>query len=60
MEAQFLRMPQVIQQVGLSRSEIYRQIAGGRFPAPRKYPSSRKSYWLSTEVRDWQESALRD
>ena len=34
MQKQLLRLPQVRAAVGLSRSEIYRLIPLGRFPAP--------------------------
>lgn len=44
-----LRRPQVEQRVGLRRSEIYRRVAKGEFPAPiRLGPNS--VGWLESEV----------
>ncbi len=57
---EFLRLPQVQRAVGLSRSEIYRRIANGDFPAPRRYPDSNKTFWLSTDVVQWQAQVLGD
>ena len=58
MDAEFLRLPQVIQRVGLSRSEIYRRVSRSEFPRPRAYPNSRKRFWLSTEIAEWQRRAV--
>ncbi len=57
-DVEFWRLPTVVQKVGLSRSEIYRRISDGRFPKPRRYPDSDKSFWLSSEVQAWQMEAL--
>lgn len=57
---EFLRLPQVQRATGLSKSEIYRRISRGDFPAPRKYPGTMKTFWLSTEVRAWQARAIGD
>jgi predicted DNA-binding transcriptional regulator AlpA len=56
---EFLRLRDVKQRAGLSRSEIYRRIAAGRFPQPRKYPGTTMTFWLSTEVQAWQQEQLR-
>ena len=55
------RLPQVRVRTGLSRSEIYRRIALGDFPAPVKI-GSRASAWVSDEVSAFIASriALRD
>lgn len=55
---EFWRLPMVRQQVGMSKTEIYRRAEQGQFPAPRRYPGSRLVYWLSTDVLDWQRQAL--
>ena len=47
------RMERVTEVTGLSRSEIYRRIASGKFPAPRKYRDCARTYWLSYEVEAW-------
>lgn len=52
---QFMRLPDVVKHVGLSKSELYRQIAAGRFPAPRPYRDNpKKRFWLQSEVEMWQ------
>lgn len=47
-----LRLPQVKARTGLSRSELYRRIAIGTFPAPIKI-GARASAWSSTEIECW-------
>lgn len=56
-----LRLPAVLERVGLGRSRIYDLIAVGRFPEPVKL-SDRAVAWLSTEVDLWiqQRIAERD
>lgn len=46
------RLPLVKQRTGLSRSEIYRQIKVGTFPAPVKL-GLRSSAWVSAEISNW-------
>lgn len=53
-EIEFWRLPKVIQVVGLSRSEIYRQMGRGDFPKSRQYPGTNKSFWLAAEIHQWQ------
>lgn len=57
-EIEFWRLPTVTEKTGLSKSEIYRRIAANLFPKPRKYPGSTKTFWVSTEVQDWQRALL--
>lgn len=47
-----LRLPQVSARTGLSRSELYRRITLGSFPAPIKI-GARASAWNSLEVDRW-------
>ena len=47
-----LRLPQVKARTGLSRSELYRRIAIGSFPAPIKI-GARASAWSSVEIEGW-------
>jgi prophage regulatory protein len=47
-----LRFPQVSARTGLSRSELYRRIAIGSFPAPIKI-GARASAWSSLEIERW-------
>lgn len=52
-----LRLPQVKSRTGLSRSEIYRRIAAGTFPAPIKL-GERASAWPEHEVTAWIEARI--
>lgn len=54
----FMRLPAVEAATGLRKSEIYRRIAAGTFPASRKYPGTQRSFWRSDEVRAWQDRIL--
>ena len=55
-----LRLPEVMERSGLSRSSIYRQIARGAFPAPvhvggvSVWPNSEFECWIENlkEIRD--------
>ena len=46
------RLPHVKVRTGLSRSEIYRRISAGNFPAPIKL-GERTSAWDSREIDRW-------
>ena len=48
---QFLRLKEVMARVGLRVSTIYRYVATGGFPKPRKF--GRSSLWVTAEVNDW-------
>ena len=57
MEQQFssfplLRLPNVMRLTGLARSTIYKLIAAGEFPAPRKL-TRRAVAWPASEVEQW-------
>ena len=44
-----LRLPEVVQRVGMSRAWIYDEIKAGRFPKPVKI-GTRASAWLASEI----------
>lgn len=48
---QFLRLKEVMARVGLRVTTIYRYMARGAFPKPRKF--GRSSLWVTGEVNDW-------
>ena len=48
MSERFLRLPEVIETVGLRRTAIYDKITRGEFPAPVKIGSV--SVWLASEI----------
>ena len=55
-EIRFLRLPDVMLRVGLSRPTIYKSIAAGRFPKYIKVGSA--SVWNSREVEAWMRAQL--
>jgi len=52
MTTRFLRLPELMQTVGLSRSTIYEKVADGQFPKPIPL-SGRAVGWLSDDVSEW-------
>lgn len=52
MSERLLRLPAVLDQTGLSRSELYRQVADGRFPKPVSI-SERLRAWDHNEIAAW-------
>lgn len=48
----FLRLPDVVHQSGLSRSQIYRLIGSNQFPKPVKLGQA-ASAWVETELNQW-------
>lgn len=51
-EERLLRIGQVRELTGLTRSSVYRLAAAGRFPRPIKL-SERSSAWPESAVRAW-------
>ena len=49
-----IRLPQVMEMVGLGKTAIYDQIKNGGFPKPAKF--GRASVWRESEINDWIES----
>lgn len=56
-EPQLVRLPTVLQLVGLSRAEIYRRIKEGSFPAPVPIGERAVAFNLP-EVRSWVRARL--
>ena len=48
----FIRLPEVRQKVGMSKSFVYDLITQDKFPKPVKV-SSRISCWVAAEVDQW-------
>jgi len=48
-----LRLPAVLQRTGLSRSQLYRLIAAGKFAPPHHLAGTRASAWSSEDVNQW-------
>lgn len=55
----FLRLPEVRQAVGMSRSQIYRMIQSGQFPKPVKL-GTRMAVWPDEAIEKWQASKLTE
>ncbi len=47
-----LKLPQVIERVAISRSQLYRYLNDGQFPRPVKV-GDRGVAWLASEVEAW-------
>lgn len=47
-----LRLPKVLEYTGLSRTQVYRLISIGKFPAPRKL-SAGISAWNQKDIESW-------
>jgi prophage regulatory protein len=59
MTIKILRIDQVTEQTGLSRSSIYKQIRLGLFPKAIKL-TARSSGWAEAAVQGWIEDRLRE
>lgn len=47
-----IRLPEVTQKTGISKSTVWRLVRAGRFPAPLKL-GSRMTAWVEEEVDEW-------
>ena len=54
----FLRLPAVIEMVGMKRTAIYDRIKAGTFPAPVQI-GVRAVAWKETEIVAWQQSLVQ-
>ena len=52
MPAKILRLPNVLDRTGLSRSTVYLRVTEGRFPRPVSL-GARAVGWIETEVEEW-------
>ncbi|MGK2829194.1 helix-turn-helix transcriptional regulator [Ralstonia pseudosolanacearum] len=50
-QRRIIRMPEVVQMVGLGKTAIYGRIKDHTFPAPIKL--GRASGWVESEVQQW-------
>ncbi len=53
-----MRLPEVVQVVGLSRTTIYDRVAKGTFPAPMQLGPASVA-WVQSEVNEWIKSLPR-
>ena len=52
MPEKILRLPNVLDRTGLSRSTVYLRVTEGRFPRPVSL-GARAVGWIETEVEEW-------
>jgi len=52
-----IKLPEVIDLTGKSRSSIYAAMREGAFPAPKKI-GPRAVAWTTESIRNWQESCV--
>lgn len=52
MATRILRLPEVIERTGLSRSTIYLRVASESFPAPVQL-GGRAVGWIESELEEW-------
>lgn len=53
MAQQVLRVPEVLAQIGLSRSTLYQRLAEGSFPRPVRLGGRRAIGFLQADVDAW-------
>ncbi len=58
MKLKILRLKEVIEFTGLSRSTIYAEIAKGNFPRQVQLTGARSVGWLEGSIEEWIESRL--
>ena len=59
MEYQILRLKDVIEMTGLSRSTIYLRMDQGKFPQQINL-GSRAVGWIGSEIKEWIEERIRE
>ncbi len=59
MEYQILRLKDVIEMTGLSRSTIYLRMEQGNFPQQINL-GSRAVGWISSEIKEWIEARIKE
>lgn len=59
MATRLLRMRQVLEMVGLSKSQVYRMMQQAKFPLPIQV-SERCKRWLLEDVESWQNERIAE
>lgn len=54
----FMRLPEVVATVGVSKSTLYAWAASGKFPKPVQFPGGNIAAWISTEIAEWMGAAI--
>jgi prophage regulatory protein len=58
MPEHFLKLPRVIEQTALSRSEIYRRVNSREFPQPIQL-GPRAIAWQATKIDEWIDQRIK-
>jgi prophage regulatory protein len=58
-EERFLRLPEVVRRVGISRSSVWLWVRQGRFPEPIRV-GPRVTCWRQTEIDRWIEARVAE
>lgn len=53
----FLKLPEVLDRIGISRTSVYDLIREGKFPQPVRI--GRSTLWPDHVIREWQEGVMR-
>jgi prophage regulatory protein len=53
-----IRLPAVLERVGLKRTAVYDRIKGGEFPKPIKL--GRVSGWVEADIQEWIQKHIDD
>lgn len=59
MPARLLRLPEVMERVGLRRSAIYQRMSEGRFPRARSL-GPKCTVWIEAEIDQWIQDVVQD
>ncbi len=59
MQTKILRLPEVKDRIGLSRSTVYLRISENRFPTPISL-GGRAVGWLESEIENWLEQQIQN
>ncbi len=54
----FIRLPEVLERVGMSKAHVYRLIGRGEFPKPIKPTGQRMSRWSDADITAWQKARM--
>lgn len=55
----FLRLPEVIERVGLKHTQIYQRMSEGKFPRPVRV-GDRAVAWVESEIESYQEACVAE
>jgi len=57
-QTKFIKMPDVLERTGMSRSTLYRGVDENTFPQPVKV--GRAAFWIEAEVESWLQDRIAE